>query len=183
MKVFKLTLPLVFSFLLITNVYAQVKPASAEEVIKEAKAEAAKTDRNIFVLFHASWCVWCHRMDTAMNDKTIQSFFNKNYVITHLTLDESAGKKNLENPGAAALRTKYHGDQQGIPYWFIIDKNGKLLADSRLHSEAGEVTGNNVGCPVQPDEVAYFIKVLKNTSHLSAAQLALIQKRFLQIRH
>jgi thioredoxin-related protein len=183
MRLFQLAVPVVFYFVVITNACAQMKPASAEEVIKEAKSEAAKSDRNVFVIFHASWCVWCHRMDTAMNDKTIQSFFDKNYVIKHLTLDESAGKKNLENPGAAALRTKYHGDDQGIPYWFIIDKNGKLLADSRLHSETGEVTGNNVGCPVQPDEVAYFIRVLKKTSHLSAAQLALIQKRFLEIRH
>lgn len=180
---FKLSIPLVFSFLLITNVYAQTKPATADEVIKEAQMEAAKSNRNVFVIFHASWCVWCHRMDTAMNDKTIQSFFDKNYVIKHLTVDESAGKKNLENPGAAVLRTKYHGDQQGIPYWFILDKNGKLLADSRLHSESGEVTGNNVGCPARPDEVAYFIQVLKNTSHLSAAQLELIRKRFLQIGH
>lgn len=183
MKVSKLIIPIVFSFLLVTNVYAQTKPETADEVIKEAKAEAAKSGRNIFVIFHASWCVWCHRMDTAMNDKTIQSFFDKSYVIKHLTVDERDSKKNLENPGAAALLTKYHGDQQGIPYWFILDKNGKLLADSRVHSESGELTGNNVGCPVQPGEVAYFIRILKNTSHLFDGQLELIQKRFLQIGH
>lgn len=183
MKIFKLAVSLVFSFLLVANVYAQTKPESADEVINEAKAEAAKSNRNIFVIFHASWCIWCHRMDTAMNDESIQSFFNKNYVIKHLTVDETDNKKNLENPGAAALRIKYHGDQQGIPYWFILDKNGKLLADSRIHSETGELTGNNVGCPAQPDEVAYFIRVLKNTSHLSDGQLKLIRERFLQIGH
>ena len=89
MKILKLSIPIIFSFLLITNVYAQTKPATADEVINEAKAEAAKSNRNIFVIFHASWCVWCHRMDTAMNDKTIQTFFGKNYVIKHLTVDES----------------------------------------------------------------------------------------------
>jgi hypothetical protein len=122
-------------------------------------------------------------MDTAMNDEAIKSFFDKNYVIKHLTLDESKDKKELENPGAAALRTKYHGDQQGIPYWFIIDKSGKLLADSRLHSDDGTVAGNNIGCPVQLDEVAYFIKVLKKTSELSDAQLKMIRNRFLEISH
>jgi thioredoxin-related protein len=183
MKTFKLSVSLLFFFLLFTNVYAQTKTESADEIIKEAKAEATAGNKNIFVIFHASWCIWCHRMDSAMNDKTVQPFFNKNYVIKHLTVDESDKNKNLENPGAAALRTKYHGDQQGIPYWFILDKNGKLLADSRVHSESGEVTGNNVGCPAQPDEVAYFVRVLKNTSHLSDAQLKLIQERFLKISH
>ena len=181
MGVFKLSIPLVLSFLLTTNVYAQTKPATADEVVKAAKMEAAKSNRNVFVIFHASWCVWCHRMDTAMNDTTIQSFFEKNYVIKHLTVDERGDKKILENPGAMALLTKYNGDQQGIPYWFILDKNGKLLADSRIHSESGELAGNNVGCPAQPGEVAYFIRVLKNTSSPSDRQLELIQKRFLQI--
>jgi hypothetical protein len=52
-----------------------------------------------------------------------------------------------------------------------------------LHSDEGEVTGNNVGCPAQPDEVAYFIKVLKKTSDLTDAQLEMIRKRFLKIGH
>ena len=181
MKYIKSALVFFLCFFLIANVKAQTKPASAAQIIKEAKAEAAKTHKNIFVIFHASWCVWCHRMDTAMNDDGTKSFFDKSYVIKHLTVDESKDKKDLENPGAAALRTKYHGDQQGIPYWFILDKNGKLLADSRLHSDDGKVTGNNVGCPAQPDEVAYFIRVLKKTSDLTDAQLEMIKERFLKI--
>ncbi|HET7118996.1 MAG TPA: thioredoxin family protein [Hanamia sp.] len=181
MKITKHFAIFLFLFFSITYASSQTKPASANQIIKEAKIDAAKTHKNIFVIFHASWCVWCHRMDTAMNDNSIKSFFDKNYVIKHLTVDESADKKNLENPGAPVLLTQYHGDQQGIPYWFIIDKNGKFLADSRLHSDDGKVTGNNVGCPVKPDEVAYFIRVLKQTSHLTNAQLDLIQKRFLKI--
>lgn len=181
MRMIKSSILLILCFLIVSNVHAQTKPESADQVINEAKVEAAKTHKNIFLIFHASWCVWCHRMDTAMNDENIKSFFDKNYVIRHLTVDESTNKKNLENPGANALRTKYQGDQQGIPYWFIIDKNGKLLADSRVHSDDGKVIGNSVGCPAKPDEVAYFIKVLKKTSKLSEEQLDQIQKRFLKI--
>lgn len=181
MKIIKSPILFLLSLFIITNVHAQTKPESAEQVIKEAKTEAAKTNKNIFVIFHASWCGWCHRMDTAMNDITIKSFFDNNYVIKHLTVDESPNKKELENLGANALRTKYHGDQQGIPYWFILDKDGKLLADSRVHSDDGKVIGISVGCPAKPDEVAYFIKVLKETSGLSEAQQELVQKRFLKI--
>jgi len=181
MKKIKFPILIVLSLFIITNAHAQTKPESAEQVIKEAKTEAAKSNKKIFVIFHASWCVWCHKMDTAMNDETIKSFFDNNYVIKHLTVDESKDKKELENPGASALRANYHGGQQGVPYWFILDKNGKLLADSRIHSDDGKVIGNSVGCPAKPDEVAYFIKVLKKTSDLSKEQLGLIQTRFLKI--
>lgn len=177
-KLFSIFLLLFFSF---TCANSQTKPSPADQIIREAKAEAAKTHKNVFIIFHASWCVWCHRMDTAMNDNTIKSFFDRSYVIKHLDVDESGEKKELENPGASSLLKEYHGDQQGIPFWFIINKNGKFLADSRLHSDDGKVTGNNVGCPTQPDEVAYFIKILKKTSRLTDTQLAMIQARFLKI--
>lgn len=183
MKIRKFIIAFILLTSFTTNLYAQTKIKSADEVLKEDSAEAIKTNKNIFIIFHASWCVWCHRMDTAMNDQTIKSFFDNNYIIQHLTVDESKDKIDLENPGAAALRTKYDGDNQGIPYWLILDKNGKLLADSRLHDESGKVTGNSVGCPTEPGEVAYFIDVLKKTSQLSDPQLQLIKTRFLKIGH
>jgi hypothetical protein len=174
----KILMTVLLLFFLITGTQAQVKPLSANEVITQAKAEAVKAHKNIFIIFHASWCGWCRKMDASMNDHSIKQFFDQTYVIKHLTVDESPEKKNLENPGAAELRTKYKGDKQGIPYWFILDANGKLLADSRLHSDDGKVTGNNVGCPARPDEVNYFISVIKRTSNLNDMQLALIQERF-----
>lgn len=174
----KLLITASLTFLFVANISAQTKPPSAGEVVKEAQSEALKDHKNVFIIFHASWCVWCRKMDTAMNDKSIEGFFDKNYVIKHLTIDESPEKKMFENPGAAELRTKYMGDHQGIPYWFIINANGKLLADSRLHSEDGKVTGNNVGCPAKPEEVDYFVRVIKETSKLNDIQLASIRERF-----
>ena len=179
MKLIKYLLPVVAIFISVTSAKAQTQPETAEKIINDAKAEAAGSHKNVFVIFHASWCVWCHRMDTAMNDKQIKSFFDKSYVIKHLTVDENGDKKKLENPGANAIRTKYHGDEQGIPYWFIIDKDGNFLADSRIVDASGK-QGNNVGCPSQPDEVDYFITVLKKTSALNNNQLELIKQRFLK---
>ncbi|HSV12207.1 MAG TPA: thioredoxin family protein [Hanamia sp.] len=178
MKGFKL---LIAALILISsNGNAQTEIQSADTVIKEAKSEAANSVKNIFVIFHASWCIWCHTMDAAMNDESIKSFFDKNYIIKHLTVDERGEKEKLNNPRANELRIKYGGADQGIPYWFILDKNGKLLADSRLHSDDGSITGSNVGCPAKEEEVNYFVKVLKKTSHLSAHQLDLIRIRFLK---
>src|SRR3569623_1381118 len=147
MRPSKFLLIVSLTFFLVSNIHAQTKVESADQIVKEAKAEASKTNKNNFLIFLASWCIWCHRMDSAMNDESIRNFFKKSYVIEHLTIDESNDKKYLENPGAAALLTKYHGDRQGIPYWVILDKNGNFLADSRL--EANGKTGNSVGCPAK----------------------------------
>ncbi|MEO6136658.1 MAG: thioredoxin family protein [Ginsengibacter sp.] len=179
MRLNKLISAIFLSLLTVTTIQAQDTPAPADQIISEAKAEAAKTKKNVFIMFHASWCGWCHKMDASMNNPSVKSFFDDNYVITHLTVDESKDKKNLENPGADAIRTKYHGDNSGIPFWFILDKKGTQLADSRLIDSNGQ-PGENVGCPAKPEEVEHFIKVIKKTSKLSENQLSIIRDLFLK---
>lgn len=154
-------------------------PPPAEIILKEAYREASEQNKNVLLMFHASWCGWCHRMDTSINDPVCKKFFMDNYVICHLVVDESAEKKKLENPGADELRKKYNGDGQGIPFWLIFDKEGRLLADSKIRTTGqGPAEGENVGCPASEEEVSYFINVLKMTSPLNDQQLEVIRKRF-----
>lgn len=152
---------------------------AADSILKEARATAAREHKNVFVLFHASWCGWCRKMDAAMNDKAVGKYFDDNYVIRHLTVYESEANKKLENPGALELLTQYKGNDTGIPYWLIFDKDGKLLADSKIRPEGGGLeTGDNTGCPASEAELAHFVNVLKQTSSLKDAELSVIQKRF-----
>lgn len=158
---------------------AQAPPPSADGILKEAYKEAAKENKNVFVIFHASWCGWCRKMDTAMNDKAVKKFFDDNYVIRHLVVYESKGKEKLENRGALDLLTKYKGNDQGIPYWLIFDKDGKLLADSKMRPEGAVLEqGDNTGCPANEKEVEHFVNVLKKTSSLNDDQLKIIYARF-----
>jgi thiol-disulfide isomerase/thioredoxin len=158
---------------------AQSSPATAGEILKEAYQLADKENKNVLIIFHASWCGWCHKMDKSLEDETCKKYFEDNFVIRHLVVDESDDKKNLENPGADALRKKYHGDGLGIPFWLVFNKDGKMLADSKIRAEGdGPEKGENVGCPAAENEVEYFISVLKRTSKLNATQLEIIRKRF-----
>ena len=109
-----------------STAFSQSVP-SASDVMNKAKVEASAQHKNIFVIFHASWCVWCHSMDSTMAEEALKPLFTDNYVIKHLTLDESKGKEHLENPGAAAFRAKYDGDKRGIPFWLIFDAKGNLF--------------------------------------------------------
>jgi thioredoxin-related protein len=152
---------------------------SAKSVLNEAYLQAKTQHKNVIIIFHASWCGWCHKMDTALADPAISPFFEANYVICHLDVQEQDAKKYLENDGADKLLAEYKGDKQGIPFFLFFSKDGNLLADSKMRKPgAGPNDADNTGCPAQKDEVEYFISILKKTSGLKAEQLALIYTRF-----
>jgi hypothetical protein len=161
------------------SINAQQAPASSDEILKEVFREAGAENKNVILIFHASWCGWCRRMDNSMNDEVCKKFFKENYVIRHLVVDESMDKKHLENPGAGGLKIKYHGDGLGIPFWLVFDKEGLLLADSKMRQPGeGMDKGDNIGCPATEKEVDSFINILKRTSSLNNGQLEIIRKRF-----
>ena len=167
-------------WMLVFTVSNAQQAETSDNILKAAYKQAAAENKKVFVMFHASWCVWCHKMDSSMNDKSCQKLFNSNYVICHLTVDESKDKKALENPGADALRKRYYGETAGLPFWIILDKNGKFLADSKMlpaNAKAG-AEKENIGCPATQEEVAYFINLLKATSSLKDPQLKIIEERF-----
>ena len=175
-KVFLLPVLLLIS---INSLFAQKAPLSADEIMKEAFTAAKKENKKVLVMFHASWCGWCHKMDTSLNDISVKKFFDDNFIIRHLVVFESKGKVNLENPGALEMITKYEGKDQGIPFWLIFDKDENFLADSRMKSIVNGVEKlQNTGCPASKPEVDYFIEVLRKTTELKEDQLEKIRTRF-----
>jgi thioredoxin-related protein len=169
----------VFLVVSILNSFAQLPPPSAEDIMKEAFSLAKKQDKKVFVMFHASWCGWCHKMDRSINEISVKRFFDDNFIIRHLVVFESKGKENLENPGALDMLKKHNGEGQGIPYWLIFDKNEKFLVDSRMPGKEGGVEKfQNTGCPATKEEVDYFIEVLKKTTSLKDDELEVIRTRF-----
>lgn len=164
----KMLLVCLFFIGTISNSIAQEK---ASVVLDKAMAQAKKEKKNVFVMYHASWCSWCKKMEANMQNEAIKPFFDKNYVTTFLTVQERKDK-SLENPGADEILKKYKADQSGIPFWQIYDADGKLLADSF------DAKGQNLGCPATKEEVAEFTDKLKKTSSLTEKQRKKIEDVF-----
>jgi thioredoxin-related protein len=163
----------IIAFLLISILIGRGTPPPADVVVKAACQKAKEENKKVFLIFHASWCGWCHRMDSIMNAPTCKPLFNKNYVIEHLDIMEVGEKKALENPGAIDLYNKYTGKNDGIPFYLIMDGDGNVLQDSKIKS-----TGANVGCPDKPEELACFREQLKATSTLSDGEIETIVGQF-----
>ena len=145
--------------------------ATTENILSTAYKQASKENKNVFVIFHASWCGWCKKMDASMNDATTKKYFDDNFVTVHLTVLETEENKKLETPGASEFMKTLKAETAGLPFFTILNKNGNVLADSF-------VNGGNIGCPASETEVENFIILLKKTSKINEKGLAAITERF-----
>ena len=134
-----------------------VNAQTATEILTKAQNQAKIENKNVFLIFHASWCGWCKKMEKNMDDPAVKPYFDANYVKTFITVQERAEKKNLDTPGGAEINEKFGGKNQGLPFWVILDSTGKVLEDSR-------VNGENLGGPASEEEVNHLISKLEKTT-------------------
>jgi len=141
-------------------------PATTKSLIDEASASAKKENKNVMVIFHASWCGWCKKMDAFLEKPEFKKAFEKSYSIVHVDVMENGPKKELENEGGQELMEKLGGKTAGLPFFAILTPDGKKLTDSILPK-----TGNT-GFPSEAYEVAGFKDILTKTApHMSRADI------------
>jgi len=153
-------------------ILAQEKPAHADSIMHLAYQKAAKDNKKVLLIFHASWCGWCKKMDKALQDETCKTFFDENFITVHLTVQETGTQKKMENEGGITLKDSYNGKDKGLPYWVVLDNKGVMLGNALLPN------GDNIGCPASKEEVEVFVALLKKNTALTAKELAIITKRF-----
>ncbi|MEZ5963468.1 MAG: hypothetical protein R3F56_06445 [Planctomycetota bacterium] len=71
-----------------------------------------------------------------------------------------------------AIMDRLKGKRQGgLPWMIVLDADGKELITS--NKEDG---GGNIGGPVQPEEIAHFIQMLRRTKqHMSDEDVATVE--------
>ena len=133
---------------------------SAQSLLDAARQKGKASGQNVLVIFHASWCGWCHKLDDFLTKTDTGKSLSKNIQVIHFTVDETPQHKSDENPGAVEMRATWGGDKAGLPFMAIIDsKTGKMLANSMFKDAKGKL--NNTGYPAAPEEVAHFETMLK----------------------
>lgn len=145
---------------------AATKPPKADQVVSGAKAKAAEQHKAIFLIFGASWCAECHSFDHYLALPEISTIFDKYFVVIHLDVFESAGGGNasLENAGADQLLVKFGGisanGEGGFPFFVVLDEKASPLITSNRPTK-NKPAGDGIGFPTAPDEIAWFLTMLK----------------------
>jgi thioredoxin-related protein len=156
---------LVLFFISLLNssaVNAQQRP-SADEILAAAKADAAAQHKDIFLVFGASWCPPCRELDSFMADREIRPILEKYFVLAHLSVFEQRGKHpELNNPGGEKLVADLGGEAGGVPFLVFLDAQGRPLINS-LRPVKGKAKGENVGYPALPEEIDWFMNMLRQT--------------------
>ncbi len=149
-----------------------VRP-SAAALLSAAEAQAGREHKNVFLIFHASWCPWCHRLDALLSAPTLKPFFDKNYVIIRIDGLEAPAQLGLENAGWKDMMATYGATGQGIPYWLFLGPKGNILASCRspFDLDSKGVPGC-MGFPDkgQPKDLAFFVEDIQESApHYEAA--------------
>jgi thioredoxin-related protein len=91
----------------------------AEQDIRAAVAEAARTGKRVLVEVGGEWCIWCHHMDDFFeNNPDLLTFREKNFIMVKVNFSD-------ENKNEAVL--SHYPVVNGYPHIFVLDGSGKLL--------------------------------------------------------
>lgn len=150
--------------------------AEAHLQLREAVAKARAANKGVLVKFSASWCGPCIAFDRFLNDATgVGAIMQKHFVIVGMTVLEMPPKDSLNTPGGLQLAKEMGGDLErstGIPYFFMVDADGKRLGDSNSMPDS-----TNIGDPESEIEVQSFDKLLQKTApRMTADEHARIKK-------
>ncbi len=161
------------------------KPATADKLLDQAKAQAKAEQKSILLVFGASWCPDCDVLDSFFHAPQAKPIFDKHFVIVHLNVFEENGENPGRNtPGGVKVIMKYGGvspaGMVSLPFIVVTDADGKRITDSRRPT-ATHATDKNIGFPDQPEDIAWFVEMMKKGSPQltdeEAAQLSSVLKQ------
>ncbi len=140
----------------------KAKPVSAKEVLSHGLNRAKSQQKDVFLHFSAPWCSYCKHMDAFLLRDDVAAVFGKAFVPVKVDVERMTG-------GVKMGESLGRREEDGVPFFAILDSNGKKLADSR--GEKG-----NVGFPVEPFEIEHFMKVVSATAKsLSKKELEILK--------
>jgi thiol:disulfide interchange protein len=100
-------------------VHAYDPARNAEQDIRAAVAEAARTGKRVMLEVGGEWCIWCHIMDAYFEkNPELLALREKNFVMVKINFSE-------ENKNETVL-SRYPA-VTGYPHIFVLDRDGKLL--------------------------------------------------------
>ena len=131
----------------------------AEQLLADSLMKAATEDKCVLVRVGTPYCGWCNVLAQFVQDH--ESLIAADYV------DIKIDTMRMTNGEQTAARLA-PAESGGVPWMVVLDASGKELASS--HGPDG-----NIGYPFQPNEIAHFMTMLRDTrTRLTDADLDVI---------
>jgi thiol-disulfide isomerase/thioredoxin len=159
----KLAFILIFSILPCLYCSAERKLTVAETILAAAQKQAKHEHKGIFLIFGASWCGPCKRLDAFLNEPTNRSVIEKYFIVTRLTVAEQyGGNPKLNTPGGDKLFTQFGGPGNSVPFLVLLNNKANLITNS--NRPIGNDKIDNIGYPDEPLEILWFVSMLKQAA-------------------
>jgi thiol-disulfide isomerase/thioredoxin len=154
---------------------ALATPPPAESVLAAAAKAGQPEKKNILVVFHASWCGWCRKLEAVLSAPSAREVLDRHFEKVELTVLERGEKQALENAGAEELLASIAGKDAGLPFVAVLDRRSrKPIATSNVDGP-----GSNVGYPAKADEIDHFVGMLrKGAPRMTAAEAETVRAAF-----
>ena len=81
-------------------------------------------------------------------------------MIARVDVQERGDKAALDTPGGTDLETALGSTDASLPFFAFLDASGKLIVNS-CRPNQGKPAGVNIGHPMEPEEVDWFMAMLK----------------------
>ena len=134
----------------------------AEKVLAEGLAQAKRESKRVLLHVGTPWCGWCHVLDRFLGQNS--SLFDVDFVDVKIDLERMTNAEKV----VGRLRTS---DSGGVPWMAILDSDGKTLVTS-------DGPSGNIGYPAKPEEIRYFMYMLRTTiKRTTPDQLVAIEKK------
>ena len=142
---------------------------NAEDLFKDALAQAKDSKKKVFLTFVSPGGGWCSVFEAWKARPEVAPLLAKDFILLHV---DSAG-----TPGARELKEKYpKAMNSGIPWFVILDAEGAEVADSNGPK-------GNIGCPNTDEEIEIFLGILKKVRlNLSDDDLRVLKKSLVEHR-
>ncbi|WP_254509370.1 carboxypeptidase regulatory-like domain-containing protein [Anatilimnocola floriformis] len=135
----------------------------AQKMLDTALVQAKADDKKVFLIFSASWCGPCRLLSRFLATHKVE--LSKHFVFVKLDVSRD------EN--AEALQERFPESKTGgIPWFCVLDHDGKEIVNSNLPKTTADSENANIGFPTKAEETSHFAEMLKTSApRLSENQL------------